>query len=226
MEVQENNKNKILTAVIITAVIAVSLSYYFYKDIKKTGKVSTSTVPAVNIEGAATTTPSINKEETKVIVNNIKVPSLDRPIVYPDNMDPKIKDDTRAKISKIISGLKSNNDSFNDWIDLGLYLKLLEDYQGAAEAWEYAGIIRPKNTASFSNLGVVYGYYLGKTALAESNFLRAIENDPNYINFYFQVYDFYNDVMKDKMKAKAIIESGIKENPNSGELKNFLSEIK
>lgn len=224
METQEDGKNKKQTTVIITIVVMVALGYYFYNDLKKTKESVSLSTPVVNIDKATTTT-STKKEETKTVVISAKIPSLDRPIVYPDNMDPKIKEDTSIKIAKILGGLRANSDSFNDWIDLGLYRKILGDYEGAGEVWEYASTIRPKSTSAFSNLGVLYGYYLNSPVLAEKNFLRAIGNDPTYLNTYFQVYDFYKDVMKDSSKARAIIEAGLKSSPNSKELKDFLDEI-
>lgn len=217
-----NPKNKIIAPVII--VIAVlALGYYFYADYKKTGEMTITDNQPPQENNAISESASEVDANKKLI--SAPAPSLDRPIVYPADMTAQIKEDNQNKISAIIKNLKLNQDSFNDWIDLGLYRKLLEDYEGARQAWEYASLLRPQSPASFSNLGILYGYYLKDAPKAEKSFLKAIENDPKDINLYFQTYDFYKDVMKNLAKAKAIIETGLKNNPTDKDLENMLKEL-
>lgn len=225
-----NQKNKIIAQVVIVITV-LALGYYFYSDYKKMPEGAITDNPPQEENNATTSLEVIkdlpaqaggdaNKEAT-----GIPAPSLDRPIVYPAGMPAQIKKDNKSKISVIIDALKSDPSSFNNWIDLGLYRKLLEDYEGARQAWEYASLLRPQSPASFSNLGILYGYYLKDAPKAEKSFLKAIENDPKDINLYFQTYDFYKDVMKDLAKAKAIIETGLKNNPTDKDLESMLKEL-
>lgn len=153
------------------------------------------------------------------------IPDLDRPLVFPDSMSESMQRETELRINNFIGNLEANPDDFNSWMDLGLLRKLIEDYEGAREAWEYGSIIRSKNTLSFLNLGVLYGYFLKDNARAELNYLKAIENNTADLQLYGQTYEFYRDVLGDNDKARQIIEIGVKNNPDNVDLKNFLEQI-
>lgn len=219
-----NQKNKI-TASFIVAIVILLLGYYFYSDFKNGREVTIIDNQPSQESNATSSLESVSEVSANKEVINIPAPSLDRPIVYPADMPAQIKEDNQNKISQIIKNLKANQDSFNDWIDLGLYRKLLGDYEGARQAWEYGSILRPQSPAPFSNLGILYGYYIKDAPKAEKSFLKAVENDPKGINLYFQTYDFYKDVMKDLTKAKAIIETGLKNNPADKDLESMLKEL-
>lgn len=154
------------------------------------------------------------------------VPDLDRPInVYAD-----LPDDAEQmavnKIKDLSEALKENTDLFNLWLELGVYRKMINDYEGAKEVWEYASLIRPENSVSFNNLGDLYGYYLKDSKKAEENFLKALENGPDKVYIYRNVFDFYYLIMKDEAKAKQILGKGIELNPESSQdLKNLLDSF-
>ena len=74
-------------------------------------------------------------------------------------------------------------------------------------------VIRPRNSLSFANLGVLYGYYLKDTTKAEENFLIALEHEPSSDFLYFQAFEFYKYVLEDTGKAKGIMEQGIENIP-------------
>lgn len=220
-----NQKNKIIAQVVIIIAVLV-LGYYFYSDYKKMPEGAIPDNQSQEGNNATTSLEVISGGDADKEATGIPMPSLNRPVVYPADMSPEIKKDNESKISVIISALRADPSSFNNWIDLGLYRKLLEDYEGARQAWEYASVLRPQSPASFSNLGILYGYYLKDAPKAEKSFLKAIENDPKDINLYFQTYDFYKDVMKDLTKARAIIETGLKNNPTDKDLESILKELK
>jgi len=120
----------------------------------------------------------------------------------------------------------SNSDSFNELLALGLEKKGINDYEGARDAWERAGVVSPTNFISFNNLGDLYAYYLKDNKKAEENFLTAIKNGPNQIYIYRSLYEFYRYVVKDDAKAKAILQRGITANPNiSKDLKYLLDNL-
>ncbi|MBI2108889.1 MAG: hypothetical protein HYT93_01755 [Parcubacteria group bacterium] len=153
------------------------------------------------------------------------VPDLDRQIVIPDSTHPSQKDEIISKISALVVLLKQDASLFNEWIDLGLRRKSIEDYEGARQAWEYASVIRPNNSISFGNLGALYGYYLGNPILAEKNYLKAIENDSKLPYLYVQTADFYLEVLKDVEKAKEILKKGLIAVPGDEALKLALDAI-
>ena len=151
------------------------------------------------------------------ISDNGSVPDLNRPIPEESSIPTTIRADIEARIRGDINSLKADANNLTAWIDLGLQRKALHDYEGARQAWEYASIIRPKNSLSFGNLGDLYAYYIKDSVKAEQNFLTAIENDKNLIYLYFQASDFYRDVLKDLTKARAILKEGAKNIPSEAE---------
>lgn len=96
----------------------------------------------------------------------------------------------------------------NDWITLGSIKKFFNDYEGAKDVWEYAGILYPGNALSFANLGYLYGFYLGDAVKAEDNFRRAIGNDPYQPSYYIGLADLYRQAYASKKSeaAKVLLE--------------------
>lgn len=164
------------------------------------GQVGVGTIE-LDQEGSA---PSFEDDTVKG-VPGIPVPNLDRPIVFSaGSFTDKVIQDITAQIKEATANLKQNSGLFNDWMDLGLARKSIGDYEGAREIWEYAGLLRPKNSLSFSNLAVLYGYYLQNNTQAEKNFLQAIENEPLNPYHYLKVIDFYKEAMNDEAKVQHI----------------------
>ena len=77
-----------------------------------------------------------------------------------------------AKIQDLSSQLKKDSDNLENWLVLGVYRKMIGDYESAKEVWEYASAIRPQNSVSFNNLGELYAYYLKDNAKAEKIILK------------------------------------------------------
>ncbi len=161
------------------------------------------------------------------IVGNVSVaiatsvPDLDRPIIFPGSYSAEKAKEVTGQIDVLANVLKADNTLFNEWMDIALLRKSIEDYEGAREAWEYAGAIRPENSLSFANLGMLYGYYLREPLKAEANLLHAIENEPRFLDFYSRMTDFYVEVMNDKGKAVVFLDRAIKKYPEWAELKDL-----
>ncbi|MBI1999529.1 MAG: tetratricopeptide repeat protein [Parcubacteria group bacterium] len=153
----------------------------------------------------------------------LPVPNLDRPVNIPQQLVRK--DEIASQIKDISARLSQDASLFNDWMDLGLLRKSIEDYDGALEAWEYASALRPQNSLSFSNLGVLYAYYLNDQARAEANFLRAVENNPGLDYLYPQVVDFYLEVVRSEEKARAFLNRSMVARPDSEVIKTLLKNL-
>jgi len=153
-------------------------------------------------------------------------PVLVREINFPDSISQEARVIFKEKISTTIQTL--TDDPYNNvsaWIDLGLYRKAIEDYEGAAEAWEYAALRAPSDSIAFYNLGDLYAFYLHNNAQAEINLLKALENGSDQVYIYFKVVEFYRDIAKDTEKARAVAKDGVEKNPDSQELKDLLGSI-
>lgn len=96
--------------------------------------------------------------------------------------------------------------------------KLLGDLEGARIAWEYANVIRPNNSLSFSNLAALYHYDLKQYDKAEKNYLISIVNDPDDINTIRNLFELYYYSIKDNAKAEGLLLKSIEDNPDSADL--------
>ncbi len=148
------------------------------------------------------------------------LPILARPI--PAGADVDIV----SEIKKLVELISGNYDFRDGWINLGIYREKIKDYEGAAEAWEYASAIRPFDPVPLINLGDLYGYYVHDNKKAEEYFLKAIGVKPNEAYSYYRAYEFYVDIAE-IAKAKSVLERGIVADPaGSGDLKAALSNLK
>ncbi len=122
--------------------------------------------------------------------------------------------------------VRENPDFFDGWIQLGLLKKTIGDYEGARDAWEYAGVIRPKNSLSFGNLGELYWRYLHLYPQAEMNFKTSIQKDPHNPAMYVSLSDVYFYSIKEKSNlADDILLQGIAANPTSIDLVKALARL-
>lgn len=211
-------KNKIIYIVIIL-LLASGVAYYIWRDIQNVEhRVS-------NISEQPEQTEQVQIEQ----IEQVKLPdapNLDKPIKNLANLDETAFNIAVDKINNLRKELKENADLFDEWLSLGIYYKMVGDYNGAAEVWEYASVIRPNSSTPFGNLGDLYGYYIKDKVKAEKNFLKALEIDSTSIYLYRNIADFYRFVMKDVEKAKEVLRTGIKLNPDSSQdLKDLLNEI-
>jgi len=232
-----------ILALLFIFLFAGGLIYYLYTDISSRGTISsqvgefakdsqdkpaentllgtgTEVIEGIEFEEYGRNTPALSTNRA-----DIPIPDLDREIVFYEETMPEAQEKITKRIKEITNVLKENNDAFTYWIEFGQYWKLVGDYEGARDAWEYASAIRPKNSLSFGNLGDLYGYYIRDFALAESNFLAAIENAPQLIYLYAQAAIFQKDVRGDLPKAREMIELGIANNPENIDLKAALKEL-
>jgi len=163
-----------------------------------------------------------NGEVKKDQVNKVPVPDLDRPINITVNLPQPTRDEAIATLQNIIRTLKADSASFGDWINLGLYRKLIGDYEGAKQAWQYAGVISPSNFRSFGNLGDLYTYAFKDYKKAEEYYLTSIKNAPDQIMIYEKLSELYRYFFKDDAKAKAALERGISANPMTSQRLKYL----
>lgn len=163
--------------------------------------------------------------QPSVFASPVTLPDLQRPVQFPASVHPQFREGMKSKIDSIVALLQQDSNLLDEWISLGLLRKSIEDYEGAREAWEYASAIRPKNSVSFGNLAMLYGYYLQDPILAEKNYLQSIENDPKFPYLYVQAADFYLEVLNHPEKAREILQKGLKEIPEEPSFKAILERI-
>ena len=224
-------KSKIILGTI--ALLSIAGIYSFVQKANKVAIVSpaSNATSSIDTKNASVITennmPVIIGEITKSpsVEPKIPVPNLSRAITFPATFTDVQKKDAQEKLDAIIKTLKASKSDFNGWIDLGLYRKLIEDYDGARLAWEYAGALQPTNSLPFLNLANLYGYYIHDNIKAENYFAKAIKVDPTTEYLYFMAENFYQDALKDIPKAISVVEQGIKAIPSSIELRALKTSL-
>ena len=136
------------------------------------------------------------------------------------------KKELYAAIGNHGKAVKENPDYFNGWIQIGLIKKVIGDYEGARDAWEYAGMIRLLSSTPFSNLGELYWRYLPNFPKSEANFKTAIKNNPTDEMVYISLSDlyFYSYAEKHGL-ADDILLQGLEKNPNDINLLKTLARV-
>jgi len=190
---------------------------------KPSGLVATSTtldVSGVTLEGVGNGVVSIERVPGGAAIPQ-PIPNLDVPVITNPNLPQNIKEILTANIKRYSDLLKKDPSVYDNWINLGLQLKIGNEFERTRLAWEYASKLSPTGIVSFVNLGDLYGYYLKEPKLAEERFLTALKNDPSQLGIYIRIADFYLDVMKDQSKASSIVKQGLVKFPDNPELLKY-----
>lgn len=155
---------------------------------------------------------------------SILLPDLDRPVVYPDDFPEDAQTIVSEKIEELTNSLKKKPDSFENWLNLALQRKTINDYEAAIEIWEYLGKASPNNSISFTNLGNLYHLHLKDFEKSEINFKTAIRNNPKNIHSYRSLYELYKfSYKKDTGLAEDTLLLGLKNSPHSVDLMIMLA---
>ncbi len=210
--------SKKISSVIGIGLIVVILGFLF---VKKEG----SHVANENIspEEAATTTKSGTGSfnTTPVTASYSVIDKSNEPVKVQPPQGVLSRTVTGAKqplidrVKVLQDTLTKNPNSLSDWLELGVLYKNANDYEGARLAWEYAGVIRPSNVASFTNLGDLYQYYIKDFPKAEEAMNQAIKNDPTLLDGYMRLFNLYALSYKTETTlATDTLRKGIERNPN------------
>lgn len=103
-----------------------------------------------------------------------------------------------ASIQTHASVVKADPAYFNGWIQIGILKKIIGDFAGARDAWEYASVIEPGNSLSFANLGELYWRYLHDYPKSEQNLKTSIKHKPDDVQTYVTLAELYHYSYKEK----------------------------
>jgi len=177
-------------------------------------KITYKTVGGITFVGRGDITVTPLKE------SKAKIPNLSRPVSI-----PKIYDQPKAKrlsdlINEAAAYLKNNPDDVTTWLQLAKLRKMIDDYVGAAEIWEFLTEIDPTNSTVRFNLAELYRLYLKDFSKSEYSYKEAIRMDKKNVAYYVGLYELYRySYKKDTDLAIQILLSGINNIPESTELK-------
>jgi len=223
------NKNKIV--IIVAALVLLAIGYYGYQEFF-TNPVVPEVSPVNNTnENNSTSTieiaPNVTAEVENVPTNStsplylnpsLEKPSLNRTFVVPDSYPAQAAKLMTEKIAGLISDLKKDSSSYENWSDLAMRFKMIGDYKSAEEIWVYLSKAAPKAPDAFINLGDLYTYYLHDNAKAEPMFLKAVADAPRSVEGYRRIVDFYVTARNDKASAMKFLKNSIGKYPRDRSL--------
>lgn len=226
-------QNKIIVAVVAILIIAGSI--VFRERISQFLTIDTVSQPPQNNPNQVSETPkeniSDNQTTPDVALQLAKYSGRNPTEVRPVPEEVKLfsedqKQQIYAKIEENGRAVIVNPDFFYGWIDLGLLKKTIGDFEGARDAWEYAGVIQPGNSLSFSNLGELYWRYLHVYPQSEANFKIAIKHKPDDWQNYISLAELYHYSYKEKYElAPQALLDGLKAMPNDESLMRRLAYL-
>lgn len=134
------------------------------------------------------------------------------------------REQLRATLQSHANAVKKDSAYFSGWIQVGLLKKTIGDFQGAADAWEYAGVIQPLNSLSFANLGELYWRYIPNFPRSEANLKTSIKHKADDLQTYTTLAELYHYSYKEKYElADDVLLDGLKANPGSDTLMRRLA---
>lgn len=202
---------------------AVALSIRSYKP-SPAGVATSTPVQGVSVEDDASSTVVIPVPTTQP-------PKLMGAIVISASSTLTVDQQAlmRSKIEALIAQLKAAPTRADLWLQLGVDRKIVGDYQGAAEAWQYVAATggASLNYVAYGNLGDLYLYFTKDGPKAEANYKKAIALKPHVIDYYRGLYTLYRYDYKVGTSAAAdILAQGLKVNPNNPDLLQLQAQLK
>ena len=126
-------------------------------------------------------------------------------------------------------GLKAMIRVNRDSAESGYWLKqALQSFQGVTDEWKQKAPDCSLRAEAYLNLGraqlQLSRGHGGSGGEAMGNFSKALEFNPNYLDAYYVLSDFYVGI-KNKQKALSIVEDGLRHLPDSKGLRRRFKEL-
>lgn len=138
-----------------------------------------------------------------------QAPSLERPINFPVNFPTEARPILEANVVTLKERLRTNSEATDDWLDLAIQYKTVNDLDGAIEIWKYLGEAK-QNPIAYYNLGSTAHLYLKEYADAESYYRKAIEIAPSSSINYTGLHELYRYSYKqDTTAAVDVLKDGL-----------------
>lgn len=134
----------------------------------------------------------------------------------------------KNELSDIAEMLSYEPDNLENLLRAGVIKKFFGDYLGARDLWEYASLVRPKNSTSYANLAGLYALYISDFKKAEFNYKKAIENSPGDIYLYTGLADLYQNYALSEIVVEEVektIKTGLGANPENTTLILYLARF-
>jgi len=229
LNTSRNPHNIAAAALAIIAIIAIAGYFFIYRTPNAPASgTSASSTPITTTIGGVTITGDATV--TEVTTKPVQAPDFRIPLTFNDSMSAEVRAALIRQFEATVKILEGNKLSFDAWINLGTLRKTTGDYVGAEADWKYVASLYPKSTVPSDNLGGLYLDFLKNYPKAETYYKLSIANDPQDINAYQQLISLYTvygypSAQAGKDKALALIEQGLKANPDNQTLLDLRTQL-
>jgi tetratricopeptide (TPR) repeat protein len=218
-------QNKLLSLAFLIIIVA-AISIYIYRDLNSSIPKALSQIENDQKEQVLLETSKPGggyKIEAVDTVNNqkgieqlSKMPDLNLSVVNYSHIDEATFKVASQNIAILGADLKKDPKDESKWLNLGIFRKMIGDYQGSVEIFNFVGILWPSDYVPFNNLADLYQFYIKNYPLAEKNWLKVIELKSDYGEAYENLYNLYKESYKEKeAQALPVLLKGVKNNPGS-----------
>src|SRR3989344_9643212 len=147
-----------------------------------------------------------------------QMPSLDRPLTFPTDFPTEARAILEANVATLREKIRSNPEVADDWFDLAIQYKTINDFDGAIEIWKYFAEAK-NHPVAYYNLGSTYHLDLKQYAQSENYYRKAIEANPGFALNYSGLHELYKYSYKqDGTLAADVLKEGIEKVSDNGRI--------
>lgn len=225
----DKNTQKVVGAVIIILLLGF-VGWYIARDFSplSSEKVGESTtVENGSIESLVESGDAEIVEipvDVNLNANSIAQPTLNRTITMPERFTPEAVRILQNNIATLTTQLEEDPSLFHSWSDLATQYKIIDDFEGAREVWEYLIKITKDNAIIRISLGNLYHYQLRDFEKSEEVFKDLLSINEKTVEAYVGLHELYRYSYKtDTTLAIDILKEGIAAVPNNTDIRMLLA---
>ena len=211
---------KNLLLILLALMVAGAISWRFWPD------QELSQVPPQILEEKVVVKNNQPKSDDKEVLKATAVKIISRPVMVSAPLLEADRKRAEGKIKEISDLIREDYNVTYPWYDLGSYRRVIGDFEGAAEAWNFVPLIRPKDFVAYHNLGDLYGFYVKDYPKSEENYLKSIQNNPQNIQAYLDLATIYGVYKEKSDRTESILLQGLKANPGNAGLQSALDSYR
>lgn len=179
----------------VSIIVIIFGGFFLYTSKKVNAPEEVTTVKDGGIGATVSGDSEINQIPVDVTLPlptgaEVTPPSLSRTLSFPSGFPADAIAIIENNVATLTAELKNNPDSFSSWMDLAQQYKIIEDYAGARDIWEYLTKVYSSATP-YINLGNLYALDMQDFIKAEANFKKAIKVDATQVESYKGLYELY-----------------------------------
>lgn len=167
----------------------------------------------------------IYNKEAKITDNNVEVGKITNPfenISIPEGKDEATRAVMQVKIDNTKAMYDEKPDIWETWIAIGNLKVVLEDYEGAVDAYRQSIVLQDNNILGYRNIAEVYKNNLKDYVSAKEYYRLALELAPGDPEIYIALALVEEYQLKDLLSAEETYLNGLRNTNDNFEILNRL----